>query len=502
MSRLRDKYQLGARIGGGGMAEVLHATAIGVEGFARPVAIKRVLPALSRDPSFGAMFISEARLASLLHHPNVVSVLDFDRDDDGTYFLVMELVQGIDLRRLLDSGALPAEVAAHVVGEVLRGLSYAHELLHQGRHLGIVHRDISPHNVMVSWDGSVKVVDFGIAKAVRSSGASLPGALKGKVAYMSPEQAQGHPLDGRSDLFAVGVMFHEMLSGARLFRGADENEVLSRLLSQPIATPPGPSDFAQVCMRLLAREPRDRFRSARSALEALLSCASTSARAGLALQEILRARFPDRAPRIPTGVRTQPERPSARTPAAAVAPAPPVPPRTITAPTPTVSGQTRTRTGVGHRSSFWVVGGASFLAAAGIILYLALARGGGPAGAPDAGAPIAVAPVSIDAAPPIDSAPAMPPVDARPAAAPAPTPRPPPTTRPRVRQKGTLEVRATPWARVRVGRRTLGTTPITVTLEEGSHTLVLDNPALGRSETLRIVIDADEPVVIQRDWTP
>ena len=132
------------------MAEVFEAELLGAEGFARPVAIKRVLPTLSADPAFGAMFVNEAQIASLLHHENIVSVLDFDRDENGRYFIVMELVRGIDLRALLRSGPMPYEVSALVVSKVLDGLSYAHELERNGRRLGIVHRDISPHNVMIS----------------------------------------------------------------------------------------------------------------------------------------------------------------------------------------------------------------------------------------------------------------------------------------------------------------------------------------------------------------
>src|SRR5262249_14332448 len=153
-------------IGGGGMAEVFEATAHGAEGFARPVAIKRMLPALSLDPAFGQMFVNEARIASLLHHENIVSVLDFDRAPANRLFIVMELVRGVDLRKLAASGPLPWSVIVFILAEVLNGLGYAHELESGGRPLRIVHRDVSPHNVMVSWDGAIKVVDFGIAKAL------------------------------------------------------------------------------------------------------------------------------------------------------------------------------------------------------------------------------------------------------------------------------------------------------------------------------------------------
>ena len=275
--------------------------ALGVEGFARPVAIKRMLASLSADPTFARMFINEARLAALLHHPNIVAILDFNLDESGSFFLVMELVRGIDLRLLLSSGALGYSLSVAIVAEVLRGLSYAHELEHGGRHLAIVHRDISPHNVMVSWEGAVKLVDFGIAKAVAATNASMSGSLKGKVGYMSPEQAQGTGIDGRADVWAVGVILHEMLIGERLFKGHTEPEILSRLLTQPIVPPTQldpsvPADVEAVVMAMLERDRERRFASARAALEALLSCCCLSPRAALDLQELLHQRFPERAP--------------------------------------------------------------------------------------------------------------------------------------------------------------------------------------------------------------
>ncbi|RMH39059.1 MAG: serine/threonine protein kinase, partial [Deltaproteobacteria bacterium] len=301
---LADKYRLGERIGGGGMAEVFAATLSGAEGFARRVAIKRVLPTWSADPAFADMFVNEARIASLLQHPNVVSVLDFDRDADGRLFLVMEFIDGVDLRQLIHTGALPPPIAAHVTAEMLRALDYAHTLEHGGRPLGIVHRDVSPHNVLLSWSGGVKLSDFGIAKAFAATGASATGSVKGKAAYMSPEQAHGRRLDGRADLFAVGVVLHEMLTGRRLFAGATEAESLARMLAMPIPnprewSPSAPDDLAAVALQLLARDPADRFASAAAALEAVLSCECVTPRGATALAALLRERFPDRAPARP-----------------------------------------------------------------------------------------------------------------------------------------------------------------------------------------------------------
>ncbi len=224
------KYELVRRLGGG-MAEVFLAKTIGVEGFARPVAIKRVLPSYSADHTFAQMFINEARLSAGLRHANIVGTLDFDRDDEGRLFLVMELVEGKDLDNLVETGPLPWSVIIYVLGEVLRGLGAAHDAVNdQGRPLGIVHRDVSPHNVLLSWDGAVKVSDFGIAKAFQATGAQQSGMIKGKASYMSPEQIKAEVLDGRSDIFAVGVMLHQMLTGRPLFRGNTVEQVLSHAL--------------------------------------------------------------------------------------------------------------------------------------------------------------------------------------------------------------------------------------------------------------------------------
>lgn len=324
-----EKYQLGERLGGGGMAEVFRAAVIGAQGFSRPVAIKRVLPGFSEDPAFASMFVNEARLSSLLAHPNVVSVLDFDTDPEGRLFLVMELVPGVDLAGLGTTGALPFSVVIHVVAEMLRGLGYAHELTVDGKHLGIVHRDISPHNVLLSWDGAVKVSDFGIAKAFAASSATDSGMLKGKVAYMSPEQAHLQPLDGRSDLFAVGIILHELLCGQRLFGAGTMAEVFARLLTQPIDPPSHfrpevPADLDRVTMALLERDRERRSPTATHALDELIACRDASARGRDELTALMVARFSDRAPvRAPRWNTTPPPAyaaglsPASRSPAAA-----------------------------------------------------------------------------------------------------------------------------------------------------------------------------------------
>jgi eukaryotic-like serine/threonine-protein kinase len=274
------RYVVENRLGAGGMAEVFRARQVGTAGFSRTVALKRMLPTWSADPDFAEMFVAEAKTSSILSHPNIVTVLDFDRDPSGALYLVMEFIDGADTSQLLKEArrrgrTLPASASAYICGEVLRALDHAHRLEHEGKWLGIVHRDVSPHNCLVSRTGAVKLSDFGIAKATAASTHS--GNVKGKIAYMSPEQATGLQLDGRSDLFAVGVMLYELLAGARPFSGHTEPEILAQVLTarpQPVreVSPHVPADLAAVTMRLLAKERDKRYPSAADALKALVAC--------------------------------------------------------------------------------------------------------------------------------------------------------------------------------------------------------------------------------------
>lgn len=283
------KYQFQRRLGGGGMAEVFLASTVGAEGFTRPVAIKRVLPSFSEDAHFSTMFVNEARLSSILRHPNIVQVLDFDRDAEARLYLVMELVEGKDLSDVIERGALlPLPAVVHVIVEVLNGLAHAHEMMApDGKPLGIVHRDISPHNVLVSWDGAVKVFDFGIAKAMLMSGVAKSGMIKGKALYMAPEQATSpDDVDYRADLFAVGVILYELLTGSRVYQGNTHEEVLTdviqvakgwrQLVAPTVLRPDLPWDLSQVALMLLAPDRQHRIASARDAIDALHQTQSAS----------------------------------------------------------------------------------------------------------------------------------------------------------------------------------------------------------------------------------
>lgn len=296
-----SRYEYGEQLGLGGMAEVYRAKVVGAEGFARTVAIKRVLPHYSSVPQFATMFIQEARIASQLNHPNVVSVLDFARDADDRLMLVMEYVEGCDLWKLAQTGPLPPSTTIHIMVEALRGLGYAHELPASSTEMrGVVHRDVSPQNVLLSWDGTVKVSDFGIAKARSATVATASTMVKGKLAYMSPEQVNGQALDGRSDLFAVGVMLWELLAGERLFGGGGEQESVAKVLFMEVPRPSlvraeTPRDLEAVAMRLLARDLSTRYATADAAIDDLLACKDAPRNGRRELAHLLIERFPNAA---------------------------------------------------------------------------------------------------------------------------------------------------------------------------------------------------------------
>lgn len=261
------------------MAELFLARATGLQGFAKIVVLKRILPQLAGDPEFVAMFLDEARLAAQLDHANVVGVHDIGRDHEE-YFFTMEYLHGEDVRAILRatsqaSTRVPLEHALAIVAGVARGLQHAHERIGlDGKPLGLVHRDVSPTNVLVTYDGGVKLVDFGIAKAASSQHATRPSTRKGKTSYMSPEQCRGRVLDARSDVFALGVVLWEITTGRRLFRGDDEFAVMNQIVNLG-ADPPSryvedyPEALEAIVVRALAQDPDERYPSARALLEDL-----------------------------------------------------------------------------------------------------------------------------------------------------------------------------------------------------------------------------------------
>jgi serine/threonine protein kinase len=265
-------YLLLERIAVGGMAEVFVAKAFGVEGFERLLAIKKILPTMGEDSEFIHMFVDEARIAVQLSHANIVQVLELGKSDENLY-IAMEYISGRDLRQLMErfrkrQQPLPVPHACLIVAEVCEALDYAHRRRDaQGRPLGIVHRDVSPQNVLVSFEGEVKLIDFGIAKAESRLQKTQSGILKGKFSYMSPEQVKGQPIDGRSDLFACGILLWELVCGAKLFTGESDLAILEKVkrgeVPEPRSRNPAcPQDLQAVILKALATDPEQRYQSA------------------------------------------------------------------------------------------------------------------------------------------------------------------------------------------------------------------------------------------------
>lgn len=266
------QYILISKIGSGGMAELFKAKKLGIEGFERVLAIKRILPHLSSDEEFIDMFIAEAKLVARLTNKNIVQVYDFGRIGQN-YFISMEYIRGKDLRAIMkrcrEKGMkFPIPLAVFIAKEVASALGYAHtQKDNTGKDLSIIHRDVSPQNVLISYQGETKVVDFGIAKAGAHS-KTTTGVLKGKLSYMSPEQAWGKPIDHRSDIFSLGIVAYEMFTGERLFKGDSEINTLEKVREAKVEPMPSlinadlPQNLEAKLLKALARDVNERYQSA------------------------------------------------------------------------------------------------------------------------------------------------------------------------------------------------------------------------------------------------
>ncbi|MDB4952446.1 MAG: Protein kinase [Myxococcales bacterium] len=290
------RYVVLRHLASGGMADVLLARTDGIEGFERHIILKRIRAEHAKDQRFITMFLDEARTAANLHHQNIVQVFDIG-ENAGEYFFAMEYIHGEDLRNILSAVArsrthMPLGYVVAIVASAAAGLHYAHERRGSDKKpMGIVHRDVSPSNVLIGYDGSIKVVDFGIAKAA-STAETRSGSLKGKVAYMSPEQCKGDPIDRRSDVYALGVVLYELATTTRLFKGDNDYLVMDSIVNGKVPLPrvrrPDlPNELAIIIMRALSPDLSKRYQTAdelRTALEQFASkaglTASTSAIAG------------------------------------------------------------------------------------------------------------------------------------------------------------------------------------------------------------------------------
>lgn len=266
------RYRLLGSIGRGGMAEVFLAKLEGIEGFERRLALKRVHPQFTTNPSFVQMFIDEARLVGHFNHPNVVQMFDFGKIDD-TYYIAMEYVEGSNIAELMSrtkkaGGRIPTEAIVEIGIQISQGMDYAHkETDENGNPLNIIHRDLTPHNILISRKGTVKITDFGIAKASMNTHMTQAGMIKGKVPYMSPEQAMGMPLDNRSDIFSIGINLFEMCTLKRLFDGPSDFHVLQKVMAADIPNlqslnPDIPEEFERIIRKSLAQNRDDRYATA------------------------------------------------------------------------------------------------------------------------------------------------------------------------------------------------------------------------------------------------
>jgi len=281
MASVHQRYRIIDKIDAGGMAEIYRGVAISIEGFEKQVAIKRILPNLCQNEQFVTMFLDEARLSMQLNHANIVQIFDIGKVDD-TYFVAMELVDGANLRRVMQRALdrslhVPVAIACYLVMGIADALAYAHEKVDaNGQPLHIVHRDVSPPNVLLSRQGEVKLTDFGMAKAASNAQISDAGVVKGKFAYLSPEVVEGKPADPRADIYSCGIILWELLCGRRLFVGKTDLDTVEMVRKGEVQKPSGlrpdvDAELDRLVLRTLAKNPKRRFQSAREVEQELAS---------------------------------------------------------------------------------------------------------------------------------------------------------------------------------------------------------------------------------------
>jgi len=516
------KYRLVEHLASGGMADVWRAEMTGAAGVLKEVALKLIRGEHEARSDFVRMFVEEARLASRLTHANVVQVFEFDQID-GRYYLSMELVRGRDLGRVVERAReqgvrLGLARAVYVCAEVAKALAYVHRLADAGQPLGLVHRDVSPQNVLLSFEGEVKLADFGIARAMTRAGFTAPGTLKGKIAYMAPEQASGGGVDARADVFSLGVLLWELCAGRRLFARDSDAATLAAVLEGPPPSPPSawnegvPPELDALVLGALEREPARRTGSAGemgAALAALLLRLARSpedwdlrgfmqrlwpegAAGGQASCEATRVR-PAPAPAMAgpslsasdaqgaSGGEGKPEEATAVT-------------RTGPAPARSVPRRRKTVVLVVLAAVLALV----IVAGAGLLRH----RGDGPPVAAStegvAAGPVPAAMSSeAERAPAAQAAPFAA-VPAAPAPAVDPVPRDSSAPKPAAPgdvsradgagRPGVLSVRATPWAYVTVDGRAIGETPITLALPPGQYRVRAAHPSFGARERVLVVV--------------
>ncbi len=455
------RYEFLVPIAEGGMASVWAARLKGSRGFSKTVAVKTMLPSVSDDPQFEQMFLDEAQLAARIRHPNVVEILDLGEEEEVLY-LVMEWVDGEPLSNLrraaAKQGGIPRSIAVRCVADACAGLHAAHELKDEtGQLVGLVHRDISPQNILVTFDGVVKIVDFGVAKAAgRSAGQTTAGQVKGKPPYMSPEQALGEPVDRRTDVFALGIILYQLTTGKHPFRGESDLVTLQNIVSDRPIVPPRahdkqyPRGLEALVMKALDRKRELRFQSCaelEGAIDEIFGTEITRARTedvGKFAREMLGSRGELRRKALTDSIRAADERSAGRGSLAGV-------PKSLGSLTP-ATGTHRAIDGVGStdvpgagtgtdphghpitpfgatipapigpkgRRLPFALAGAAILAVVVGALF-AMKPGSRPEGSPAAGGPVASASSPVEAPPPVASVASAPTVISEPEATPSAT---------------------------------------------------------------------------------
>ncbi|MDP3233843.1 MAG: serine/threonine-protein kinase [Myxococcales bacterium] len=477
-----DRYELIRQLAVGGMGEVFLAIQRGPRGFARPVVVKRILSHLAHDETFVQQFLNEGRLAARISHPSVVQILELDQSTDGAWYLVLEYVHGVTLRALLKDLAagnqgVPLELAAWVCAQALHGLAAAHELRDEhGSLMCLVHRDVSPDNLMMSYGGAVKVLDFGIAKAMAVVSSTRPGMVKGKLPYMAPEVFSDEHVTPSADLYAMGVVLYEIAARRRPFTATNDAALMRQVLDVPAPPLEGVDPvYAALVARALEKAPGARFSSAREMASALEQFAAAKVVGPSALVDFLREQYGDvPAPRpqdeivVPLGTMTF-ERPGEE---------------------PASTGP-HSRGPRSPRRVLFAALAVGTLIAAGAVLRPSPSPSPTPSPTQPERQPTALAEGPVDEAP-LDAGPPMEPVAMPRPLAPLPSPGATPDAGlRRVAARGTLRLFVQPWAEVSIDRQPVGVTPLApLSLAPGRHQVRLSNPQLGVTRLETVVIEA------------
>jgi eukaryotic-like serine/threonine-protein kinase len=512
------RYTLIRRIAQGGMAQIYLAVQRGPHGFEKVAVLKVILPELTHNEDFVRMFLDEARIAANLDHNNVVRVYDFG-EIDGQYFIAMEHLPGEDLASLLQqvrkSGKpMPVDVAADIIAHAATGLHFAHELKDsRGRLMNVVHRDVSPSNVIITYHGTVKLVDFGIARAETNLTKTEAGTLKGKVAYVSPEQAQGEPLDRRSDVWALGTVLHELLTGVRVFKRASDLKSLEAVAHAPVPStqltrPDVPDELDRIVLKAMARPLDERYQTAAELEEDL---AAFLVGAGYVRSErkladfmsqtfdaerrdakllISQAQVADGAPILATPSQLKrlplnlaPIRSHSELPAAFTADS-----KTAIAPDSVV---------VRRQQPLLLVGFAALaVVSTGVAAALLLRNKPQQALPPEPAQPVVVAPAEAKPAPAPAPAPEPAVVAEAPEPAPAPKPEKPRPAPPKAAARGKMTIDTVPWSEVFLNGKKLGDTPLVdYPMPAGLHVLKLVNEDKGLKSSVEIEVQPGKTTV-------